>query len=115
MSAEDIQAFRDQSRELDEGERRVLADAFGRRIDAAGNGLRPKHKSLVNPATAENIDLVDDVDAFVRDFAKQDAKVSEPLKEDGMDIEGLSKGKLAKRVFTDLNLSKDADVVARAK
>lgn len=59
--------------------------------------------------------MVDDVDEYVRKFASEDAEVSALLKEDGVEIGKLRKGELAKRVFTDLNLSKKSDVATRVK
>ena len=59
--------------------------------------------------------MVDDVDEYVRKFASEDAEVSVLLKEDGVEIGKLRKGELAKRVFTDLNLSKKSDVATRVK
>lgn len=59
--------------------------------------------------------MVDDVDEYVRKFASEDAEVSTSLKKAGVEIGKLRKGELAKRVFTDLNLSKKSDVATRVK
>lgn len=59
--------------------------------------------------------MVDDVDGYVRRFTSEDAEVSTSLKKVGVEIGKLRKGELAKRVFTDLNLSKKSDVATRVK
>ena len=63
MSLGDIQAFHDRSRRLDGWERRILAGAFERRINATGNSVRKKYKSLVNPSNNSQLVLVENVDA----------------------------------------------------